>query len=137
MLARKYDYDYTYNRLYDYKEYQPKKFQPKQRVEKSYKAFRHQVLFLVTIGICCYFGNVVLSESYVTRTGALVDLKKQEATLLGENETLKIDVDKLRSPERITELASSKLGLATARSNIYMHGSSGSKEKPALRYAKK
>ena len=135
--ARKYDYDYTYGRLYDYKEYQPKKFEPRNRKRIDYKAFRHQAIFLFVVGIMCYFGNVVLSESYVARTNALVQLKKQEATLLGENQTLKIDVDKLKSPQRITELASSKLGLSTARSNIYMHANNGSNTNTDMQVAKK
>ncbi len=136
-LARKYDYDYTYSRYYDYKEYQPKKFEPRQRKVKNYRAFRHQAIFLLVVGIMCYFGNVVLSESYVARTNALVQLKKQEATLVGENQTLKIDVDKLKSPERITSLASSKLGLSTARSNIYMHADNSSDKNASLQVAKK
>lgn len=135
MLARKYDYDYTYSRLYDYKEYQPKKVQPQQK-ERNYAVLRHQVLFLLVVGICCYFMNVVLSESYIAKTNALVQLKREEATLLGTNQSLKIDVDKLKSPERITELASSKLGLSTARSNIYMHADAQRTEKN-LQYAKK
>ena len=136
-LARKYDYDYTYSRYYDYKEYQPKKFEPQRRKIKNYKALRHQAIFLFVVGILCYFGNVVLSECYVARTNALVQLKKQEAILVGENQTLKIDVDKLKSPERITQLASSKLGLSTARSNIYMHADKSGSKDTSLQVAKK
>ena len=39
---------------------------------------------------------------------------------MDENETLKIDVERLRSPERITSIAEKKLGMQTARSNIYV-----------------
>lgn len=66
------------------------------------------------------FVNVALSELYFTRCQALVQLKGVEAQELDENETLKIDVERLRSPERITSIATNKLGMQTARSNIYV-----------------
>lgn len=136
-------YELEYEKIYHahhpdaYKEEEQKRSMAQKRQERDYKAFRHQVLFLVMLGICCYFANVVLSESYITRTNALLQLKRQEAALLGENETLKIDVDKLKSPERITELASSRLGLSTARSNIYMHAGSEKVAEAVVQYAKK
>ena len=61
-----------------------------------------------------------LSEMYVTKTSDLIQLKQEEADLLDENETLKMDVERLRSPERIAGIASKKSGLSTARSNIYV-----------------
>lgn len=64
--------------------------------------------------------NVALSELYFVRAQALVKLKNLEAQALDENETLKIDVERLRSPERITSIAEKKLGMQTARSNIYV-----------------
>ena len=71
-------------------------------------------------GISLIFVNVALSELYFVRAQALVKLKNLEAQALDENETLKIDVERLRSPERITSIAEKKLGMQTARSNIYV-----------------
>ena len=141
MLAQKYNYDnYAYdNYAYDYKYKKADKqtVQPKLEKKDNYRAIRHQVVFLFVVGILCYFGNVAISEMYVVNTGRLVNLKKQEATLLGENQTLKLDVDRLSSPERITAIASSKLGMSTARSNIYVHMNSSKIDYDGYAYAKK
>jgi len=64
--------------------------------------------------------NIVLNKLYFTHSQALIQLKSEEAKCLDENETLKIDVERLRSPERITSIAEKKLGMKTARSNIYV-----------------
>jgi cell division protein FtsL len=84
------------------------------------KSVRRLVVFMAALVIICYFGGVALSEMYVTKTSDLIQLKQEEADLLDENETLKMDVERLRSPERIAGIASKKSGLSTARSNIYV-----------------
>ena len=141
MLARKYDYDnYAYdNYAYDDKYKEEIKQEAPQKTVKhdDYRAIRHQVIFLFLGGILCYFSNVAISEIYVVNTGNLVNLKKQEATLLGETQTLRLDVDRLSSPERITAIASSKLGMSTARSNIYVHMNSDKIDYDGYAYAKK
>ena len=141
MLARKYNYDnyayddYAYDDKYKTTE---KPAAPSRKVKQhNYRAFRHQVIFLFMVGVLCYFGNVAISELYVVNTSNLVNLKKQEATLLGENQTLKLDVDRLSSPERITAIAGSKLGMSTARSNIYVHMNSSKIDYDGYAYAKK
>ncbi len=79
-----------------------------------------RVAFFACLVLSLVFVNVALSELYFTRSQALVKLKGVEAQQLDENETLKIDVERLRSPERITSIATKKLGMQTARSNIYV-----------------
>ncbi|WP_276692776.1 cell division protein FtsL [Acidaminococcus massiliensis] len=79
-----------------------------------------RVAFLVCLVLSLIFVNIALSALYYTRSQALVQLKSEEAKCLDENETLKIDVERLRSPERITSIAEKKLGMQTARSNIYV-----------------
>ncbi len=141
MLARKYNYaNYAYdNYAYDdrYSEEPQKKAPRKAAKNHDYRTLRHQIIFLFIVGIMCYFGNVAISELYVVNTGTLVNLKKQEAALLSENQTLKLDVDRLSSPERITAIASSKLGMSTARSNIYVHMNSDKIDYDGYAYAKK
>ena len=88
--------------------------------QRETKILRRQVVFLFLLGVLCYFGNVVLSQQYIVKSNELVQLKKVEAECLDENETLKIDVERLKSPERITSIASKELGMSTARSNIYV-----------------
>ena len=90
---------------------------------------RRQVVFLALLGVLCYLGNVVLSEQYVVKSNALSRLKRQEAEYLDHNEALKIDVERLRSPERITGIAKKELGLSTARSNIYVRMKDGKSAK--------
>lgn len=86
----------------------------------SYCVLRRQISILAVVGIVCYLGCVMLSENYVSRTSALVNMKQQEEKLLTKNSALKINVDKLSSPARITGLATSQLNMVTARSNIYV-----------------
>lgn len=79
-----------------------------------------RVAFLVCLVLSLVFVNIVLNKLYFTHSQALIQLKSEEAKCLDENETLKIDVERLRSPERITSIAEKKLGMKTARSNIYV-----------------
>jgi cell division protein FtsL len=86
------------------------------------------IQFALTIGVvlslCAV--NTMLARVFVANSNYLIRLKQQEARLLNENETLKIDVGRLKSPDRIADIASKKLGLSTARNNIYV-----TVEKPA------
>ncbi|MDD4320245.1 MAG: hypothetical protein PHH31_01665 [Acidaminococcaceae bacterium] len=113
MLARRYD-SYAWEEEF---EVTP---QPVKKTIVNYRAFRHQVVTLFVVGIICYLGSVMLSETYVTKTSTLVKMKQQEEKLLTKNAALKIDVDALSSPARITGLAAAKLNMTTARSNIYV-----------------
>lgn len=92
---------------------------PKKAVKEQNIVLR-RVAFLVCLVLSLVFMNIALSALYYTRSQALVQLKSEEAKCLDENETLKIDVERLRSPERITSIAEKKLGMQTARSNIYV-----------------
>ncbi|XOQ51529.1 MAG: Septum formation initiator [Acidaminococcus timonensis] len=96
-----------------------RKVAPKKAVVRKNIVLR-RVAFFAGLVLSLAFVNVALSELYFTRSQALVKLKSVEAQQLDENETLKIDVERLRSPERITSIATKKLGMQTARSNIYV-----------------
>jgi len=114
MLARQYD-SYAWN--VDDIDVTP---QPIKIKHINYRIFRHQIIALFVVGILCYLGSVMLSEVYVSKTSALVNMKHEEQQLLTKNEALKIDVDRLSNPARIAGLATTKLGMSTARSNIYV-----------------
>lgn len=134
MLAR--NYAYSYDNLA--RKEPPKRFVPQEKVDaKKLQILRYQIIIVCVVGALCYFGHVALSEFYVVRTNVLVNLKKQEETLLEQNQALKIEVDRLKSPARITGLASSKLGMSTARSNIYVHADSKKIAHDGYAYAKK
>ncbi|MCH3951492.1 MAG: cell division protein FtsL [Acidaminococcus sp.] len=102
---------------------EPEEVVIRRRVRKeraNQKSLRRLVEFIAVLVVLCYFGGVALSERYVASTNALIQLKQQEADLLDQNEALKMEVERLRSPERIAGIASKNLGLSTARSNIYV-----------------
>jgi cell division protein FtsL len=81
-------------------------------------AIRFALTLGVVLSLCAV--NTMLARAYVKTSNHLIRLKKQEARLLDENETLKIDVSRLKSPDRIADIASKKLGLSTAKNNIYV-----------------
>lgn len=92
---------------------------PKKTVKKENIVLR-RVAFYACLVLSLIFVNVALSQLFFARSDDLVKLKAVEAQCLDENETLKIDVERLRSPERITSIAEKKLGMQTVRSNIYV-----------------
>jgi cell division protein FtsL len=66
----------------------------------------------------CYSGSAQRDPG---NTGAtLINLQQQEAQLIMKNSELKIEVEKLKEPERITQIAEKQLGMSVARSNIYV-----------------
>ncbi|NCD08922.1 MAG: hypothetical protein EOL98_05750 [Negativicutes bacterium] len=119
MLARKYD-DYAW-------EEQTRETHKELRnrpSEKSYKFLRHKVMILMACFLAFYLVSVVRSEAYVSSSNSLVMLKQQESELISHNAELKIEVETLKSPARITGLAQANLGMQVARSNIYVQADS-------------
>ena len=74
------------------------------------------VIMLILVAANTFLAKVVMDQSY-----NLIQMKKQEAALIDKNVTLRIDVSRLKSPNRIASIASKKLGLNTARENIYVN----------------
>ena len=130
MLARQYD-----NYAWEQEEVTP--IRRKQNRKKDYRKFRAQVLCVVGIGLVCSFLTVAISALSVQQANALIALKQHEEDLITKNEALKIDVDRLKSPARITGIAMSKLGMTTARSNIYVQADSKKIAYDGYAYAKK
>ena len=131
MLARKYD-DYAWEEI----EYQ----QPAKRVRKvrkiDYKLVRRRAAVLVLLVIAVYFAAVARSESLVHTGDNLVALKQQEASLLLKNSEIKIEVEQLKGPERITSIAEKQLGMTVARNNIYVKADSRKVAYDGYAYAK-
>lgn len=115
MLARKYD-NYAWEEI----EYE----RPVERVRKvkkvDYKLVRRRAAVLVLLVMVAYFAAVARSESLVRTGDELVALKQQEATLLLKNSEIKIEVEQLKGPERVTSIAEKQLGMTVARNNIYV-----------------
>ena len=88
--------------------------------KQNYKLFRRRLFVSAVVILAMYAAAVVRSETLV-RTGAtLINLQQQEAQLIMKNSELKIEVEKLKEPERITQIAEKQLGMSVARSNIYV-----------------
>lgn len=90
------------------------------KIRKKTNKRARQVALLAGLVLLLVFVNVALSELYFVKCSSLVQLKGTEAQCLDEYETLQIDVERLRNPQRIAEIAEKKLGMSTARSNIYV-----------------
>ena len=78
-------------------------------------------LYLVmAIFIAAYLISVVRSGAMIAVSNDLVMLKQQEIQLMNKNNELKIEVEQLKGPERIIQIAEKQLGMNVARSNIYV-----------------
>ena len=71
------------------------------------------VIMLILVAANTFLAKVVMDQSY-----NLIQMKKQEAALIDKNVTLRIDVSRLKSPNRIASIASKKLGPSIQREKI-------------------
>ena len=122
MLARKYNYEEQWaqseqERLRELNELE----QRRQRIRKAnYKLFRRRLFVAVGLVLAMYFATVMRSAALVSAGNHLIKLQTQESQLIARNAELKIEVDQLKGPERITSIAEKQLGMKVARSNIYV-----------------
>ena len=122
MLAKKYNYEGQWaqseqERLRELNELQERR----QRIRKAnYKLFRRRLFVTVGLVMAMYFATVMRSAALVSAGNQLIRLQTQESQLIGKNAELKIEVDQLKGPERITSIAEKQLGMKVARSNIYV-----------------
>mgnify|MGYP000237754435 CR=1 FL=1 len=106
------------NRFTRFLSNEPAKAEPRSKVASaaSKKFVLSIVIMLILVAANTFLAKVVMDQSY-----NLIQMKKQEAALIDKNVTLRIDVSRLKSPNRIASIASKKLGLNTARENIYVN----------------
>ena len=122
MLARKYNYEEQWaqseqERLRELNELQLRR----QRIRQAnYKLFRRRLFVTVGLVLAMYFATVMRSAALVSAGNNLIKLQTQESQLIAKNAELKIEVDQLKGPERITSIAEKELGMRVARSNIYV-----------------
>ena len=132
MLARKYD-----NYAWEENEYDRPIPEKNRKIKKvDYRLMRRRVAVLVLLLITVYFAAVARSENQVRMGDALVALKQQEAVLLLKNAEMKIEVEQLKGPERITGIATKQLGMTVARNNIYVKADSRKVAYDGYAYAK-
>lgn len=122
MLARKYNFEEQWvqseqERIRELKELQERR----QRIRKAnYTLFRRRLFVTVGLVLAMYFTTVMRSAALVSAGNHLIKLQTQESQLIAKNAELKIEVDQLKGPERITSIAEKQLGMKVARSNIYV-----------------
>ena len=119
MLARKYNYEETWG--YPQGQERPVERPRARRLRKAnYKLFRRRVFLVVGVVLAMYAMTVMRSAALVNSGNQLIRLQTQESNLIAHNAELKIEVDQLKGPERITSIAEKSLGMKVARSNIYV-----------------
>jgi len=119
MLARKYNYEETW----EYPQSQAnevEKSKPRRLRKANYKLFRRRLFLVVGVVLAMYAVTVMRSAALVNSGNQLIRLQTQESSLIAHNAELKIEVDQLKGPERITSIAEKSLGMKVARSNIYV-----------------
>ncbi|MBR1662414.1 MAG: cell division protein FtsL [Acidaminococcaceae bacterium] len=126
MLARKYNYE----ERWEQQEQQAQQEQsvvtrphPRRVRKPNYKLFRRRLFVTVGLILAMYFATVMRSAALVSAGKQLIKLQTQESQLISKNSELKIEVDQLKGPERITSIAEKQLGMKVARSNIYVKAS--------------
>ena len=131
MLARKYDYSAQWAAAPQTAP-EPRRRErpyvvPGDRIERAKRAAHRRDRLLVRrilVPALLIFGIytlLVFQNATLTSAGFQLEaLQAKEAQLMAKNSELKIEVDGLKGPERITSFAEKQLGMSVARSNIYV-----------------
>ena len=119
MLARKYNYEETWEYPQS-RANEVEKSKPLRLRKANYKLFRRRLFLVVGVVLLMYAVTVMRSAALVNSGNQLIHLQTQESNLIAHNAELKIEVDQLKGPERITSIAEKSLGMKVARSNIYV-----------------
>ena len=80
---------------------------------------RCQIMFIAVTILA--MAVTVGSGINASRGYALIEVQKEAADLEQENERLKIEIAKLKSPERIKAIASDQLGMEVPRQTYFGH----------------
>jgi len=119
MLARKYNYEEQWAEPQREQRPEPRP-RPRRERKPNYKLFRRRLFVTAGLILAMYFAAVMRSAALVSAGNHLIKLQTQESQLIAKNAELKIEVDQLKGPERITSIAENQLGMKVARSNIYV-----------------
>lgn len=93
----------------------------KQAVAQENSLLGQRILLLVITVAIFAFTMVARSHVMLNAGNDLVGLRKQEASLIRQNDLLRLDVNRLKSPERINTIAKNVLGMTIAKQNIYIN----------------
>ncbi|QDR80378.1 cell division protein FtsL [Sporomusa termitida] len=89
------------------------------KIRKADKQLRTKCLILVVIAIVMAAVTTMQSAAIVQSGYDLVKIKGQVAKLEKENELLRLDIAKLKSPQRIEEIAVKELGMIVPKNAYY------------------
>ena len=122
MAARQLQAAYDYDYLYDYGAYAPEwepeiTKEPEKKEERSVinTALRSKVAKLVIMLSFMATITAVGNQLIASRGYALVQAKQEAERLETENEHLKVDIAKLKSPQRIKDIAINNLGMVVPK----------------------
>jgi len=92
-----------------------------------------RIKWLITVLLVATFAIVVTvrSETIVRAGYELVQVKSQALSLEKENELLRIDIAKLRAPQRIEQIATGELGMVMPKHVYYAESTSESTQNNA------
>lgn len=88
-------------------------------VRKADKKLRVKCLMLVVIAAAMAIVTTIQSAAIVQAGYDLVTVKSQVAKIERENELLRLDIAKLKSPQRIEEYATKELGMIVPKNAYY------------------
>lgn len=138
MLARNYSYyeeDYELQRQLEQE--QRRQAERERREQAACRAVRRYFLAVVLVCFAGYMTCVGLSSWAMHEGRALLELQRQEKLLSGKNSELKIEVEQMRSPNRIISFAEKQMDMRVARSNIYVNAAKAKNNSQAVALADK
>lgn len=99
-------------------------------VKKADKRLRAKCLILVVIATVMAVVTTMQSAAIVQAGYDLVKVKSQVAKVEKENELLRLDIAKLKSPQRIEEIATKELGLVMPKNAYYASATAPANSQP-------
>ena len=91
-------------------------------------ALRVKCLITVLLVVAVAVVVTVRSESIVRAGYELVQMKSQSLSLQKENELLRLEIAKLKSPQRIQAIATGELGMVVPQQVYYAENLSGNRQ---------
>ena len=120
MLAKKYSYEAEQETIQSERKLHFAELKKDVEQDKCVLWSQFAIAFIAIL--CLSYGLSVASGTVLKAEGAkLLQLQAQELQLIERNKLLRLEVEQLKSPERIIGFAENQLGLATARRNIYVY----------------
>ena len=138
MLARKYSYyEEDYALAEQLEQERRQKAERERREQEACRVIRCYCFAIVAVLFVGYMGCVGLSTWAMHEGSALLKMQRQEKLLAGKNSELKIEVEQMKSPNRIISFAEKRMDMHVARSNIYVNAAKAKNNRQAVALADK